>query len=105
MLRLCSYRRADPMLSTRIENSRQLFVAWSADARLEAARTWMEALPRDAEVLVLASHSVAADAFVHSVVKDGGSRFGIHRFPPNRLASQLAAPDLARRSVVPATSL
>jgi RecB family exonuclease len=88
-----------------MENSRKLFVAWSAEARLEAARRWIEALPRDAEVLVLASHAVAADAIVHSVVTDGGSRFGVHRFTPNRLASRLAAPELARRSVVPATSL
>jgi RecB family exonuclease len=65
----------------------------------------LEALPCDTEVLVLAASSLAADAFMHSTVVTGGSRFGIHRFTPNRLASRLAAPTLARRAVVPATAL
>src|SRR5215470_12201547 len=86
-------------------NSRQLVVSSSANARLHAARTWLQDFARDREVVVLVPHANAADQLVHSLVAAVGSRFGVQRFTLNRLASRLAAPELARRKVVPATSL
>jgi ATP-dependent helicase/nuclease subunit B len=85
--------------------SRQLVVSSSARDRLDAAQAWLESFPRDREVLVLVPHAIAADQLVHALVADGGSRFGIQRFTLNRLAARLAAPELARRQVLPCTSL
>jgi ATP-dependent helicase/nuclease subunit B len=85
--------------------SRQLLVSSSAAARLSAARHWLGEIPHDAEVLVLAPHWHATDEFGRTVVAEGGSRFGIQRFTPSRLASRLAGPELARRGFVAGTSL
>jgi RecB family exonuclease len=62
-------------------------------------------LPRDADVLVLATHGHAADDLVQAEVAEGGTRFGPQRFPMDRLAARLAAPELARRGAAPGTSL
>lgn len=88
-----------------MDEPRHIRVESSAEARLGAARAWLAEQPSSAEVLVLASHSLAADELVHSVVLAHGARFGIQRFTPNRLATHLAAPELARRNVLPCTSL
>jgi len=86
-------------------HSRQLMVSSRTRARLEVAQAWMRSLARDREVLLLVPHSIAADHLIHSLVADGGSRFGIQRFTLNRLAGWLAAPELARRQLLPCTSL
>src|SRR5262249_58494895 len=41
----------------------------------------------------------------HADVAAGGARFGVRRFTPSRLASQLAASELARRGAATGTSL
>jgi len=86
-------------------SARRLVISSRAEARLEAARTWLAGLPADAEVLVLAPHAHAAAELVRSVVERHGSRFGIQRLTLDRLAAMLAAPELARRGLAPATSL
>jgi RecB family exonuclease len=85
--------------------SRQLVVSSSAKVRLDAAQGWLKGFARDREVLVLVPHAIAADQLVHTLVTDGGSRFGIQRFTINRLAARLAAPELARRHLLPCTPL
>ena len=85
--------------------SRQLIVATSTKARLQAAQSWLQAFARDREVLVLVPHAIGADHLVHELVALEGSRFGLQRFTPTRLAARLAAPELARRRAVPCTSL
>src|SRR5207245_9772377 len=88
-----------------VPRPRQLVVSSSAKARLEAAQAWLRSFARDREVLVLVPHAIAADQLIHALVTDGGSRFGIQRFTLNRLASHLATPELARRQVLPCSSL
>jgi RecB family exonuclease len=73
--------------------------------RLDAARAWLARLPRDAQALVLAPHGYAADELVRGDVASVGTRFGIQRLTVDRLAARLAAPELARRGIAPATSL
>jgi len=73
-------------------SARRLVISSRAEARLEAARTWLAGLPADAEVLVLAPHAHAAAELVRSVVERHGSRFGIQRLTLDRLAAMLAAP-------------
>lgn len=85
--------------------SRHLVVSFCAKTRLDAAQEWLRRLPHDAEVLILAANAVAADAFVHAAVAASGSRFGIHRFTPHRLAARISAPELARRNAAPAAPL
>jgi RecB family exonuclease len=90
---------------SRAERPTHLVVSSSTAARLEAARRWLGAMPRDTEVLVLAPHAHAADELVRAVVTESGSRFGVQRLTPNRLAARLAAPELARRGIASGTSL
>ncbi|HMI30195.1 MAG TPA: PD-(D/E)XK nuclease family protein [Candidatus Limnocylindrales bacterium] len=88
-----------------IDSLRQLIVSSGAAGRLSAARQWIGALPPDAEALIVAPHSHAADDLVQSEVARTGTRFGLHRFTLNRLAANLAAPELARRGAVVSTPL
>jgi CRISPR/Cas system-associated exonuclease Cas4 (RecB family) len=94
-----------PGAASRATSSRQLVVSSSAKARLDAAQRWLKTFARDREILVLVPHAIAADQLIHALVADGGSRFGIQRFTLNRLAARLAAPGLARRQLLPCTSL
>src|SRR2546425_3002312 len=84
---------------------RTLVVSANAGLRLDHARRWLAALPRDGEALVLAPHSHAAGELVREDVAAAGTRFGIQRFTMDRLAGRLAAPELARRGAAPATPL
>jgi ATP-dependent helicase/nuclease subunit B len=79
----------------------RLLVSHDAASRLDAAAAWLAALPADAEVLVLAPTWHAADEIVRLVVAKAGTRFGILRFTPDRLAAQLAAAELARAGRAP----
>lgn len=79
------------MKSFAFEGRRELFVSPCSTDRLMEAQKWVQSFPHDAEVLVLAPHSLAGDTLVHTVVAAGGSRFGIRRSTLNRLAAQQAA--------------
>lgn len=94
-----------PGAASHAATSRQLLVSSSAKARLGAAQAWLRSFAPDREVLVLVPHPIAADQVIHAIVADWGSRFGIQRFTLNRLAARLAAPELARRQVLPCTPL
>lgn len=83
----------------------QLIVAPSAAARLDAARAWLAARPRDAEIVVIAANAEAGDELVREDVRRHGARFGLVRTTLGRLAGILAAPTLAARGCVPATRL
>jgi ATP-dependent helicase/nuclease subunit B len=85
--------------------SRRLIVSTSTRERVDAARDWMRAFARDREILILVPHALAADHLVHELVGEEGSCFGLQRFTLDRLAARLAGPELARRRVVPCTSL
>src|SRR2546430_14688254 len=85
--------------------NRQLIISMSTRGRLEAVQSWLRTFARDREVLILVPHSMAADHLVHALVAQDGSRFGLQRFTLSRLAARIAAPELARRRVVPCTSL
>src|SRR5437588_784367 len=82
-----------------------LCVSSSAEARLGVARRWLRSIPSDAEVLVVAPHIHAANELIHSVVTETGSRFSIQRVTSGQLASRIAAPELARCALAPATTL
>jgi hypothetical protein len=74
----------------------RVIVACDAETRLRAAREWLSAHPRDAQILVLAPTWEAGDDFVRAASRDAGARFGLMRSTLERLVSNLATPILAR---------
>jgi len=83
----------------------RLLVAADVASRLAAAAHWLEALPPDAEALVIAPGWEACDDLVRGALGAAGARFGVVRTTLSRLAARLAAPHLAARGCVPVTEL
>jgi RecB family exonuclease len=83
----------------------RLMVAAESAIRVGAAADWLRAKPRDAELLILAPTWEAADDLVRSDATQVGARFGLKRLTLDRLARQLASPELANRRRVPANEL
>lgn len=83
----------------------RLVVSPRSSERLWAAEDFLCAAPTDAEVLLLAaSRGAALDLAAHVGAKQGAT-FGIHRLTLGRLASRLAAIELAKRQLAPASML
>lgn len=82
-----------------------MLVAVRARDRLDAARAWLAAHPRDAQVLVVAATAEAGDDLVRADVRAQGARFGLARATLGRVAGVLAAPAVAARRCVPASLL
>jgi len=83
----------------------RLVVGPAAGARLAAAAAWIDAVPRDAEALVVGPSREAADDLVRAAATRVGARFGIERATLRGLAARLAAPSLAGAHRTPATML
>ncbi|HEY3137609.1 MAG TPA: PD-(D/E)XK nuclease family protein, partial [Blastocatellia bacterium] len=83
----------------------RLVVSHDSAARLNAAAEWLNAYSPDAEILVLSATKEAGDEFVRNAAMTAGARFGLSRFTLNHLAASLAAPELARARLVPASNL
>ena len=81
-----------------------LLTSPAAAVRLAAAS---DALRRNAagEVLIIGESRDAAEDLAHEVARDAGATFGLYRFSLRQLAGRIAAPDLARRGLAPATRL
>lgn len=77
----------------------------SAAARLAEARRFIESFPPSSERVVVGSSREAADDFVRDLSRRRGATFGVHRFGFSQLVARLAALDLARRGLAPATRL
>jgi hypothetical protein len=84
---------------------RRLLVSHSTATRLSAAEAWLSQRPHDAELLILAPTWHAGDEIARRVVAREGTRVGLTRFTLDRLAARLAAADLARGGLAPATGL
>jgi ATP-dependent helicase/nuclease subunit B len=83
----------------------RLIASHDSATRLAAAAQWLSAYPPDAEVLVLSPTREAGDEFVRHAACVSGARFGLLRLTLDRLAANLAAPNLARSRRVPTTGL
>src|SRR5262245_45696151 len=73
--------------------------------RTDAAVAFLAALPASTEAWVVAASREAADDLVRRVTVSSGASFGIHRASLLQLAALLAAPELARLRVAPASML
>ncbi len=92
----------------------RLLVAPDAATRLAAAREWLDALPADADALVVAPTWEACDDLARETMvargaraaaAERGARIGLVRLTLDRLAVRLAARALARRGLVPPNGL
>ncbi len=83
----------------------RLIVSPRSEERLSAAETFLCAAPAHAEVLLLGASRGAALDLAARVGATRGVTFGIHRLTLGRLAARLAAVDLAKRGLAPASPL
>ena len=99
-----SGRRTRGTTSVR-DAGRALVVSAAAEERIAAALRWLDAQPRDREVLVLAASAQAADELLRAATRASGARFGLHRTTLPRFAALLARTTLAAQGRVPASTL
>lgn len=83
----------------------QLIKSHDTATRLSWAAEWLNSYPPDAEILIVAPTREAGDEFVREAALKAGARFGLSRFTLNHLAASLAAGELARTGLVPASGL
>src|SRR5438309_5060929 len=69
----------------------QVIVSTSADARLAAARRFIEQFPPSTEIVIVGASRGAADDFARSLARTRGATFGLHRFSLTELAARAAA--------------
>ena len=74
-------------------------------ARLAAARRFLDTLPPATDALLIGASRDAVDDFARELSARRGATFGLYRFSLRQLASRIAATQLARRGVAPATRL
>lgn len=84
--------------------ARAFYTSDAAAERLDRARDWLAAWPRDHEVLVVGHELEAVDAFCRRADAEG-ARFGWHRLTLELLALRLGQLPLAREGLVPASAL
>ena len=83
----------------------ETFASSSAAERLAAAGAFLERVPPATEVLIVAGTRDAADDLARRVTAARGATFGLHRASLMQLAVRLAAAEMARLGVAPATAL
>ena len=83
----------------------QIFQAPAARHRLAAAAQFVASFAPSTELLLVGASREAVDDFARELSGRERATFGIHRFSLTELASRLAAMELARLGVVPATRL
>jgi RecB family exonuclease len=77
----------------------------AAAARLAASEAFLDALPPDGEVVIVAASRDAADELARRVTRRRRATIGLHRFTLTQLAARLAAPALSARALAPCTAL
>src|SRR5919204_3244516 len=77
----------------------------SAAERLRVAAEFLERLPAATEVLIVGASRDAADDLARHSTAARGATFGLHRASLLQVAARLAAGELARLGVAPATAL
>ena len=82
-----------------------LLTSPAAAVRIAAAGAALRRGLAGGEAVVVGESLDAADDLAREVARAAGATFGLHRFSLRQLAARLAAPDLARRGLAPATRL
>lgn len=79
------------------------FQSACAQERLERAGRFIDQLPAQTEVSIVASSRTAADDLVRAVASQHAATIGLHRFSLVQLAIQIGREEIARRSLAPLT--
>ena len=82
-----------------------LLTSPSAAARLAAAGDALRRGLAAGEAVAVGETRDAADELAHEVARDLGATFGLYRYSLRQLAGRIAAAELARRGLAPATRL
>jgi ATP-dependent helicase/nuclease subunit B len=88
-----------------MQQKSKLVIFHDSATRLSASSEWLNSYSPDAEILIVSPTREAGDEFVREAALKSGARFGLTRFTLNHLAARLAASELARAGLVPASSL
>ncbi len=88
-----------------MSSSLQVFIAPSAQARVDAARGRLRQLDLGASVLIVGATRAAADELTFAIAVERGGLFGVTRTGYAELATRLALPSLARQGRSPAGAL
>jgi ATP-dependent helicase/nuclease subunit B len=83
----------------------EAFASHSAIDRLRVAGAFVQGVPAATEVLIVGVSRAAADDLARRVTVASGVTFGLHRASFVQLAARLAAAEMARLGVAPATAL
>jgi CRISPR/Cas system-associated exonuclease Cas4 (RecB family) len=81
------------------------FQSSSAADRLRAAHAFVDRFPAATELLIVGASRDAADDLARRMTVARGATFGLHRLSLAQLAVRLAAAEMARLGVAPATAL
>jgi len=88
-----------------VKSKRRIETSSDASLRLDVAKAWASQYPADAELLVLAGTSIAANAFHLGRLNSHEASFGTRRFTIAALVSQLARRRLAEAGRATASAL
>jgi len=80
-------------------------ISGAAAERLAAAEAFLDRVPADGEVLIVAASRGAADELARRVAGRRRACVGLHRFTLTQLAARLAAPALTADGLTPCTPL
>src|SRR5262245_33622400 len=83
----------------------EVFRSASAEERVRAAAAFVLRVPDATELLIIGALRDAADDLARQVTAARGATFGLHRTSLTQVALQLAAAEMARLGVAPATAL
>ena len=82
-----------------------LHLSAAGSARLAAAHRFLDTLSPAADALLVGASRDAVDDFARELSARRGATFGLYRFSLRQLASRIAATQLARRGLAPASRL
>ena len=82
-----------------------ILTAPAAETRIGAAAEFLRSGLADGEVLLVGETREAADDLAYDVAAEAGATFGLHRFSLRQLARRVAAVQLARNGLAPASPL
>ena len=102
LLRLRSRARAAPLRS---RGRVTLLTSPAAATRVAAAGDALRRGLATGEAVVVGESRDAADDLAREVTRSVGATFGLYCYSLRQLARRIAAPDLARRGLTPATRL
>ena len=83
----------------------QIVESGAAADRLAAAEAFLDAIPTDGEVVIVAASREAADELARQVAARRRAAVGLHRFTLTQLAARLAAPAHSAAGLAPCTPL